>query len=286
MRRLQVPRIAFGVSLIYTDGMSIVWYIGIVATLMIVAALASLIGIGGGVLYTPLQILYGIEIHSAATNSLFLIIVLSLSATVTYRRAGRIDWHLAFMLEVFTVAGGAAGGYLSDFIPPRPLTALLIAALIYAGFVMLRRDERNHSRLEKRRAWYRWNRHAGGQRYTVNMLIACPVSLAAGCISGLVGIGGGVIKVPMLVILFGIPIDIAIATSVFMVGITAAGGFAGHLAAGHWQWKISLLFAPAIIIGAQIGSHIMLRTRKDYLKKIFATVLLLIAAVVLVRLIL
>ena len=90
--------------------MSVVWYIGIVVTLMIVAAFAALVGIGGGVLYTPLQVLYGIDIHSAAANSLFLIVILSLSATVTYRRAQRIDWQLAFVLEIFTVAGGFAGG--------------------------------------------------------------------------------------------------------------------------------------------------------------------------------
>ena len=124
--------------------MSLVWYIGIAVTLMIVAAFAALVGIGGGVLYTPLQVLYGIDIHSAAANSLFLIVILSLSATVTYRRAQRIDWQLAFVLEIFTVAGGFAGGYLSDFIPPRPLTALLIATLVFVSFIMLRHQPRDH----------------------------------------------------------------------------------------------------------------------------------------------
>ena len=149
---------------------------------------------------------------------------------------------------------------------------------------MLRHQPRDHSHLEKRTAWYLWNRQAAGHRYTVNLLIACPVSMAAGALSGLVGIGGGVLQVPMLVILFGLPIDIAIATSIFMVGITAAGGFVGHLAAGHWQWKTSLILAPAIVVGAQIGSHVMLRVQKDLLKRIFGIVLLVTAAAVLAKL--
>ena len=91
-------------------------------------------------------------------------------------------------------------------------------------------------------------------------------------------------KVPMLVLLFGIPMDIAVATSGFMVGITALGGFAGHFAAGHFDWRMGLILAPAVFIGAQIGAHTMLRINRERLKRIFGIAMFVIAIGLFLRL--
>jgi uncharacterized membrane protein YfcA len=262
--------------------MIIVWYAGLILALAIVAAFASMLGIGGGVMYTPLQVIFGVDIHEAATSSLFLIMILSFSATRIYRRAGKVDWKMAMALEAFTVSGGFAGGYLSSFVPSQPLKILLIAVLILAGITMLKANQRDHSHLVDHPAWYIWTRSRNGQKYTINMLIAFPISLAAGVISGTIGIGGGILKIPMMAILLGVPIDIAIATSAFMVGITALGGFAGHLIAGHWDWKISLILTPAVFIGAWIGAHTMLKIDKRKLRITFGIFVMIIAAILVI----
>jgi len=257
--------------------MSLPIYIGLSVVLAIVAAASAMIGIGGGVLYTPLQVLFGVDIHQAAATSLFLIVILSFSATRIYHRSGKVDWSLAVVLEIFTASGGFLGGYLSFLIPSDILTLVLIATLILAGVLMLFSNERDRSHLVTSRPWYVWNRNSDGRRYSINLLIAIPVSFIAGALSGTVGIGGGILKVPMMALLLGVPLDIAIATSAFMVGITALGGFGGHWIAGHWDWRLSLILAPAVFLGAWLGAHIMIRVNKRWLKRIFGIIVIMIA---------
>ena len=72
-----------------------------------------------------------------------------------------------------------------------------------------------------------------------------------------------------MVLLFGIPMEIAVASSAFMIGLTAAGGFAGHVAAGHWDWKTSLVLAVAVFVGGQIGARLSIGIDKRRLKRAF-----------------
>jgi len=106
----------------------------------------------------------------------------------------------------------------------------------------------------------------------------------AGLASGMVGVGGGILKVPMMVLLFGIPMDIAVGSSALMVGITAVGGFAGHVTSGHWDWRASVVLAVAVFVGGQIGSRISLKLDKEKLKKGFGWFLFLIALLMFLRL--
>ncbi|RMG02603.1 MAG: sulfite exporter TauE/SafE family protein [Planctomycetota bacterium] len=124
----------------------------------------------------------------------------------------------------------------------------------------------------------------GDQTYCLNLAVALPVSFVAGLASGMVGVGGGILKVPMMVLLFGVPMDIAVGCSALMVGITAVGGFVGHAASGHWDWKTSLVLAVAVFAGGQIGSRISIALDKQKLKKGFGWFLFVLAAVMVARL--
>lgn len=270
--------IAFKIHFSYTRPMTIIWHIGLALSLFLAAAFAALLGIGGGVLYTPLQVLYGVDIYTAAATSLFLIIILSLSATRVYRKANKVDWQLAFVLEIFSICGGFAGGFFSDLVPALTLKIILVVTLIIAAVFMFLKDTAAIKIGTGSEKIYVWKRERNGISYDVNLLIALPIALIAGILSGMLGIGGGVLKVPMMTLLLGIPMDIAISTSVFMVGITSLAGFSGHLLAGHWNWKMSLILAPFVFVGAYIGAHTMLRTDKKKLKFLFGVFLILIAA--------
>jgi len=130
---------------------------------------------------------------------------------------------------------------------------------------------------------FRWRRELGDEVYFVNLLVAFPVSFVAGLISGLIGVGGGLLKVPMMVLLFGVPMDIAVGSSAFMVGVTAAGGFVGHAAQGHWDWRTSLILATTVFIGGQIGSRISIRVNRQKLRKGFGLFLVVVAVFMLAR---
>ena len=116
------------------------------------------------------------------------------------------------------------------------------------------------------------------RRRIFGFIIGLPITALAGLMAGLLGIGGGIIKVPLMVLLLGVPMKIAVGTSCFMVGITALFGFWGHFFAGHFEPKMALILALVVFAGAQAGSRISIKVDKILLKKIYAIFLFLISA--------
>jgi uncharacterized membrane protein YfcA len=247
------------------------------------ALVSSMLGQGGGSLYTPLQVWLGIPFHRAATTSLFLIIVTSLSASLVFSKANRIDWPLAIVLESVTAAGAFAGGLESDRFSAGTLTIVFAVVIGLAGVFMTRPMKERRAPPARGGGFFAWRRTTGGETYLVNMALALPVSFFAGVMSGLVGVGGGLIKVPLMVLVLGIPMDIAVGSSALMVGLTASGGFTGHLLRGHWDWRLSLVLGVAVFIGGQIGSRITVRLDENKLKKGFGWFLLVLAVTMVFR---
>ncbi len=245
--------------------------------MFLVAIVFSMLGQGGGVLYTPIQVWAGIGFHTAAATSLFLIMTMSLSATIVFRKAKRVDWPLAITLESVTALGGLVGGLASERFTGSFLMVLFAGVVAFAAVFMVRDFKMNHD-CPARSSFFGWRRRLGEREYCVNLAIALPISFLAGALSGLVGVGGGILKVPMMVLLFGIPMEIAVGSSAFMVGLTAAGGFAGHVASGHWDWRMSLILAVAVFAGGQIGARFSVGIDKKKLKKGFGFFLFAVAA--------
>jgi uncharacterized membrane protein YfcA len=249
----------------------------LILCMFVSAVIAAVVGQGGGVMYTPLQLWFGTEVHQAAATSLFLIMVLSFSSSLVFAKAGRVDWPLVIVLESVTTSGAFVGGLVSEWFPNTALTIALGFTITAAAVPMITNMKRKTPSVGKG-GLLSWRRNTFGREYSVNLAIAVPVAAVAGLLSGLTGIGGGVLKVSMMVLLLGVPIEVAVGSSSFMVGITAAGGFAGHIIRGHWDWKSSLPLAVAVFAGAQIGSRISIGLDKEKLEKIFGWVLLAVAA--------
>ena len=248
-----------------------------------VATVFSSLGAGGGVLFTPVQLFFGIEFHTAATTSLFLIIVMSISATLVFHKAAAVDWPLALTLESATALGAFLGGLFSGYFSAKFLIFLFSGVIAVAAFFMVKHFEIPNRCGEKPGGFFRWRRGVGNEKYCVNLAVALPISFIVGAISGLVGVSGGILKVPMMVLLFGVPMNIAVGSSAFMVGLTAIGGFTGHVAAGHFDWKLALVLVPGIIIGAQIGARISVKIDKTKMKRLFGYVLAALALLLVIR---
>jgi uncharacterized membrane protein YfcA len=247
------------------------------------AVVFSMLGQGGGVLYTPIQVLFGIEFHTAAATSLLLIMVASISSTLVFRTAHKVDWATGIALESSTTVGAFCGGWASHYISANALSAVFSVFIVFAAVFMLRDFERVKECPAGPSSFFAWKREVDGERYCINLPLGLPLAFIAGIVSGLMGIAGGLLKIPMLVVLFAVPMEIAVASSSFMVGLTAAGGFAGHLTQGHVNWKTILILSPIVFIGASIGARASLHVNEKKLKKIFGWFLLLIAAALLFR---
>jgi uncharacterized membrane protein YfcA len=242
--------------------------------LLVAAALSALVGQGGGVFYTPLQLWVGIPFQQAAATSLVLIVAVSLSAALVFRRARRIDWNVVFTVEPPTMLGGFAGGFVSHAVPERVLELLLGAVLVLAAPLVL-----GTPRLRPPLAGPSSPGGAGRSRRPAVLA----VMLVVGVVTGALGIGGGVLKVPVMMLLLGIPAETAIASSAVMVGLTAAAGVAGHASVGHVVWSSAGVLAAAAVVGAQVGSRLSLALPTAQLRRVLGTVQLAVGVLVLAR---
>lgn len=220
----------------------------------IASGISSMIGMGGGALYVPILLAFNFPFYQAAAISIFIIMALSISASLVYYRAQLIDWKLALVIEPLTAIMSFAGGFYSFFVRIKELKILFILILIVSGYFMLKPVKEIKNKFVNRRKWGFWSRKFGEDAYSVNLVVALPLSALSGLMAGLLGIGGGVIKVPLMVLLLGVPMKVAVGTSCFMVGLTALFGFWGHFFSGHFELKIALILALVVFAGAQAGS--------------------------------
>ncbi len=251
-----------------------------VVAILVASTAFSATGQGGGVLYVPILLAFGMSVHDAATISLFVIIATSISAAIIYRRRRTIDWKLALVIEPMTFALAFAGGLLANYIDAYALKIIFGAVLIVASFFMMRpATERETASTET--AWSHrrghWLRTVGAHTYVVRLPWLMPVTAVAGFIAGMIGISGGIFKMPAMVLLGGVPMRIAIGTSSFMVALTALGGLSGHLVTGSFDILAALPLAAAAFVGGRLGSSLSVRVRPSTLRTYFAVLLVLIA---------
>lgn len=242
----------------------------------------AMLGLGGGVFLVPLLALgLGVPIRVAiATSLLSVIATASASATVNLNR-GLVNMRLGLVLEVATAVGGLLGGVTAQLISPRQLFLLFAVTLCAMSLVMAGRSGRRNviadTGADPGRLGGRIQEGEVAYIYRVKRLpVALGASLAAGAISGLLGLGGGIIKVPVLSSFCGIPIKVAAATSTFMIGVTAAASAFIYYGRGDVNLRLAAAVClgalPASLLGAQLSHRVQARS----LKILMAVVLLLV----------
>jgi uncharacterized membrane protein YfcA len=229
---------------------AIVWEVLLAVTIGLGAGfIATLLGIGGGTVIVPLLVLAGVDIKRAAPASLVAILGTSLGGLLYLHRRGLVDYRMALALETATTSGAVLGVWAFGHMGSRALTIVFALALVISAIGLYLR-----SKLREKDA-YKWPPRAS------RLAMALLASLGAGMLSALLGIGGGVVKVPILILILGMPIKTAVSTSKLMVGITAAVGVAGHALKGHIDWILALPLALGTYIGATASSRLLVRLR-------------------------
>lgn len=236
---------------------------------VLISSLASLVGLGGGVFYVPALTFLGYSFNEASTLSLLLIVVTSFSASFRFGRSGLIDWKMALVMEFFTGLGAFTGGLISVNLNETFLKILFSAVLIViAIFMLMKKVQKDETQLPVKTGFGYWVRNFNGMTYSIPLLLMIGVTFAAGFLSSILGISGGAIKVAAMILLFGIPSKIAVATSALMVGFTGATGLAGHLIHTTIDWKIALVLIVAVFVGGKIGSKISMGFSEETVNKV------------------
>ncbi|HED36772.1 MAG TPA: sulfite exporter TauE/SafE family protein, partial [Ignavibacteria bacterium] len=128
-----------------------------------------------------------------------------------------------------------------------------------------------------------WHRNFNGSHYSISIPLIIPVTFTIGYLAGLLGVGGGFMKIPIMVLWFGVPAKIAIATSSLMVGLTGALGLGGHLFSSALNWRLAVELGIVVFIGGQIGSKISIGLSEKKIKTVLAYILLITGAYMIFR---
>ncbi|MEA2491339.1 MAG: uncharacterized protein QOH21_3131 [Acidobacteriota bacterium] len=246
----------------------------------------ALFGLGGGVLMVPLLVVaLKVPIHNAIATSLISVIATSSTATARNLRDGLANVRLGVTLETLTVAGAICGGAIAGLLPPTALTLLFGLTIISLSFLMLGRTDppplpdepTDRGFLAQLHASY-FDAQLGREvRYGVRRLpLAMGVSTFAGIVSGLLGIGGGIIKVPMLTLWCGVPMKAAAATSNFMIGMTAMASVVVYFGRGEVLPLVTASSVLGVVVGSRVGMWLSARAHAASLRKWFAAVMFLI----------
>lgn len=233
-----------------------------------VAILMTMTGRGGGNFYVLILIIAGQAMHQAATTGQFILILTALAGMLIFQKHKLVDWKLALVIDPPTDIMALVGGYFSGYVSGISLKFILAGLLMIAGFLMLVKVQEKPI-LKKRKVGY-WYRNYEGQEYVVNLWLAIPITAAAGLAAGAVGISCGSFKVPLMVLLCGVPMQIAVGTSSAMVAATALMGFLGHAVNGHFDVKWAIPVTCCAVFGGIVGGKFAIKTNPEKLKKIFA----------------
>jgi uncharacterized membrane protein YfcA len=234
---------------------------------LVVGAYGTMVGAGGGFLIVPaLLLVYHVRPEQAAGTSLAVVFLNALSGSISYARQGRVDYRSGMWFAIATLPGAVSGAYLARFFKgPVFDTFFGVVLLLIAALLVWRpvaeREYADSLVEEAELAWWHVEERLTDQagelfRYRYNVLVGVAVSFVVGFLSSILGIGGGIIHVPVLIHLLGFPVHIATATSHFILLISAGVGTASHLALGQVLAGPAILMGIGVTAGAQIGARL------------------------------
>ncbi len=245
----------------------------------LIGTVASMVGVGGGVFIVPLLALfYGFSPSHAVGTSLATIVFTSLAATLNYSRQNRIYYKTGLLLALTTVPGSLVGAYLTSIIEERLLGLIFAIFLFFVAFRMIfklnfsRRQrlagEKNEETIDSEDSLLR-----AKNKFSQGVALA----FFAGISSGLLGIGGGSVMVPIMALALKMSMHITVATSMFTMVFTSTSGLVEHFRLNNVDLTYALLLVLGTIFGAQLGAYTSKRISGIGLRRIFGVVLILVS---------
>lgn len=239
--------------------------ITIAVVVFFIAAIFSMLGLGGGIVYVPMFYWLEIDMLVAIPTALLLNAVTSSSAAITYLRKRMVDLHTAAPFIVASTIGAPIGAYFTKFTSLETILWAFSVVLVIASARMVLSGSHETSNLIS---------NLGTKKRT--MIEVC-LGFVIGITAGLLGIGGGIFIVPVLTVL-GFEIKRASATSGFIVIFSSISGFLGHIGSGYLNVELMVYAALAAFIGGQVGSRLMYsKMRSKTIKQMFGIVLWIMA---------
>lgn len=243
------------------------------ALALLVGASLGLLGGGGSILTVPiLTYVVGMAPQEAIASSLFIVGATSAFGLLTHARAGRVRWKTGAVFGAAGMVGALAGGLIGGFVPGVVLMLLFAVMMLATAAAMIRGrkpapdDGQSTAPPPARSTW----------RIVIDGLLV-------GIATGLVGAGGGFLVVPALSLLGGLPMSIAVGTSLLVIAMKSFAGLAGYLVSVQLNWVFVLGFTAVAIAGSLVGARLAGKVPEKALRKGFGYFVLAMGAVVLIQ---
>ncbi|MEV0899504.1 sulfite exporter TauE/SafE family protein [Actinoplanes sp. NPDC049802] len=229
----------------------------------------GLLGGGGSILAVPLLVyVAGLPAKEAIATSLLVVGATSAVGVIPHARAGRVRWRTGLIFGLAGMTGAYAGGRVAAYLPGAVLLTGFALMMLATAIAMIRG---------------RRSRPDRPVPHELPVLRVIADGLAVGLVTGLVGAGGGFLVVPALALLGGLPMPVAVGTSLLVIAMKSFAGLAGYLAGVHIDWGLAAAVTTAAIAGSLLGGKLAARIREDLLRKAFGWFVLGMGAVVLAQ---
>jgi len=269
-------------------------FVEILALSIFAGVVGAMLGLGGGIIIVPaLTLLIGLPIRYAIGASIVSVIATSSGAAAAYVRGGLANLRIAIALEVATTIGAVSGAFIAGHVPVRVLYIVFGLLMAYSTIAMLERLKLElpgdvpydplANRLKFHGDYYDQALRRRVAYAATGVVPGGFMMYGAGLVSGLLGIGSGSFNVLALDVTMRLPVKVSAATSIFMIGVTAAASAGVYFARGDIHPLVAAPVALGVLLGAWGGTRTMGRLRSTTLRKLFAPVLAVIAIEMLLR---
>ena len=221
--------------------------------------LGSIIGLGGGIIIVPVLTFLGFSPALTASNSIFAVFSNAIASSISYAKQRRIEYSIGLRLGLLSIPGTIVGAFVSSDITPTLFKILFALILISASIYIFskRKIEPKNYNLSKQ-----------------IMILAIAASFFAGIISGLFGVGGGIIFVPLMVLAIGLSMKKAAPTSQFILLFASGTALVTHTLLGHPDFYQALLLSIGAFVGGLVGARLSLEIKENSLKILISIVLI------------
>jgi uncharacterized membrane protein YfcA len=229
------------------------------ALALLVGLAMGLLGAGGSILGVPIFVyLLGFEAKQAIAMSLGVVGATSLIGALRHGQLGHVNLRVALVFAPVAMVGTYGGAHLALFVSDAAQLALFGAVMLAAALFMVREAETPPSK----------RRHP-----VADAALVVVEGLVVGVLTGLVGVGGGFLIVPVFILLMGLPVREAVGTSLLVIALKSFAGFVGYLGHVDVAWGFMGGFTAIAIVGIWIGAHFVQRVPPLIIRRAFATLL-------------
>lgn len=245
--------------------------------------LSALLGVGGAVITTPAVRVLGATPIQAVGSTVPAILPSAISGTLRYAREGLVDWQAALGLGIAGALFAVGGALVSDLVDGRVLMLFTAVLMLWSGLSVVRGGRRNvparapalgpgpDSEPEPE--------PEPEQRVGHPLALLGALGAVSGFVAGLLGVGGGIIMVPVLTGPLKVPMKSAVASSLVAVAIFSVPALVTHWVLGHINWAFALPLMLGVVPGARIGAHLSIASSERTIRLLFGVLIIVLAIV-------